>query len=40
MESSYEFLSLVLDSITEHIVVIDEAGEIQFVNKRWLELSL
>jgi len=35
MESSYEFLSLVLDSITEHIVVIDELGEIQFVNKSW-----
>lgn len=35
MESSYEFLALVLDSITEHIVVIDETGEIQFVNKSW-----
>ena len=35
MENSYQFLSLVLDSITEHIVVIDETGEIQFVNKSW-----
>lgn len=35
MENSYEFLSLILDSITEHIVVIDEAGYIQFVNKSW-----
>ncbi|GAA6206522.1 MULTISPECIES: diguanylate cyclase [Thalassotalea] len=36
MENSYEFLSLVLDSITEHIVAIDETGDIQFVNKSWL----
>ena len=35
MESSYDFLRHVLDSITEHIVVIDEKGEIQFVNKSW-----
>lgn len=35
MESSQEFLKLVLDSITEHIVVIDEKGEIQFVNRTW-----
>jgi diguanylate cyclase (GGDEF)-like protein len=35
MEDSQVFLSLVLDSITEHIVVINEIGEIQFSNKRW-----
>lgn len=35
MDSSHEFLRLVLDSITEHIVVINEAGDIQFVNKSW-----
>mgnify|MGYP000044141665 CR=1 FL=1 len=35
MKSSYEFLSQVLDSITAHIVVINELGEIQFVNKAW-----
>ena len=35
IEISYEFLSRVLDSITEQIVVIDEIGEIQFVNKSW-----
>ncbi|MCG6200563.1 hypothetical protein [Psychromonas antarctica] len=35
MENTYAFLSLVLDSITEHIVVIDEVGDIQFVNKSW-----
>lgn len=35
MESSCELLSLILDSLTEHIVVINEAGEIQYVNKSW-----
>jgi diguanylate cyclase (GGDEF)-like protein len=35
MESSYEFLSQVLDSITAHIVVIASSGEIKFVNKSW-----
>ncbi|WAJ72230.1 sensor domain-containing diguanylate cyclase [Catenovulum adriaticum] len=36
MNNSFEFLSLVLDSITDHIVVIDETGEIQYVNKSWI----
>ena len=35
MENSREFLKLVLDSITEHIVVIDQSGNIQFVNESW-----
>jgi diguanylate cyclase (GGDEF)-like protein len=35
MENTYEFLSLVLDSVTDHIAVIDEEGFIQFVNKGW-----
>ncbi len=35
MVNSHLFLKLVLDSITEHIVVIDKAGNIQFVNKSW-----
>lgn len=35
MENSFEFLSLVLDSITEHIVVIDEVGLIKYVNRSW-----
>jgi diguanylate cyclase (GGDEF)-like protein/PAS domain S-box-containing protein len=35
MKNSYEFLSLVLDSITEHIAVIDDQGEIQYVNNSW-----
>jgi diguanylate cyclase (GGDEF)-like protein len=35
MDKSYEFLGLVLDSITEHIVVIDNNGDIQYVNQSW-----
>ncbi|MBC8237749.1 MAG: sensor domain-containing diguanylate cyclase [Helicobacteraceae bacterium] len=35
MIQSYEFLKSVLDTITEHIVVIDEKGDILFVNKSW-----
>lgn len=35
MENSHDFLNQVIDSITEHIVVINEVGEIQFVNKSW-----
>ncbi len=36
MEKSCKFLKLILDSITEHIVVIDQIGKIQFVNKSWV----
>lgn len=32
---SYEFLKSVLDTITEHIVVIDSEGSILFVNNSW-----
>lgn len=35
MQNSHDFLSLVLDSITEHIAVIDDQGEIQYVNNSW-----
>ncbi len=35
MKISYEALSLILDSITEHIVVVSETGEIQYANKSW-----
>ena len=35
MNNLHEFLKLVLDSITEHIVVINDIGEIQFTNKSW-----
>jgi diguanylate cyclase (GGDEF)-like protein len=36
MPNSNQFLRQVLDSITEHIVVIDNSGDIQFVNKSWM----
>lgn len=39
MEKSHEFFRLVLDSITEHIVVIDAAGSIQFANRSWAEFG-
>ncbi|RTE65575.1 sensor domain-containing diguanylate cyclase [Amphritea opalescens] len=39
MENSYEALSLILDSITEHIVVIDGNGIIQYTNKSWSEFG-
>ncbi|MZI93676.1 diguanylate cyclase [Vibrio sp. CAIM 722] len=35
MNRSVEFLSLVLDSITGHISVIDRSGCICYVNRRW-----
>jgi len=35
MKVSKEFLNLILDSVTEHIVVIDKAGKIKYVNKSW-----
>lgn len=35
ISNSYAFLSKILDSVTDHIVVIDETGEIQYVNKSW-----
>lgn len=35
MKNSYAFIRLVLDSVAEDIVVIDELGEIQFFNKSW-----
>lgn len=36
MKYTLEFLKKILDSITEHIVVIDENGSIQFVNNSWI----
>lgn len=35
MQMSHIFLGSVLDAIAEHIAVIDEQGEIQYVNKSW-----
>ncbi|MET0003723.1 MAG: diguanylate cyclase [Candidatus Thiodiazotropha sp.] len=40
MEKSYEFLNRVLDSLTEHIVVVDKTGKIQFVNKSWSDFGI
>jgi diguanylate cyclase (GGDEF)-like protein len=39
MIESYNFLKAVLDTVTEHIVVIDETGEIVFVNKTWVSFG-
>jgi hypothetical protein len=39
MSSSYEFPKSVLDSITEHIAVINERGEILYVNQSWITFS-
>ncbi|WP_077530947.1 sensor domain-containing diguanylate cyclase [Vreelandella utahensis] len=35
MEHSPDFLRAILDSVSETIVVIDEAGTIQYVNRAW-----
>ncbi len=39
MSHTYSFLEHVLDAITEHIVVIDATGLIQFVNQSWLNFG-
>ncbi|MBD5771438.1 sensor domain-containing diguanylate cyclase [Marinomonas colpomeniae] len=39
MDQSYEFLSFVLDAITESIVVIDPLGEIKYVNRSWSQFG-
>lgn len=35
MIGSYEFLESVLDTLTDHVVVIDRQGDIVFVNRQW-----
>ena len=35
MIETKEFLKLVLDTVLEHIVVIDESGDIQYINQNW-----
>ncbi|MBU2864534.1 sensor domain-containing diguanylate cyclase [Reinekea forsetii] len=40
VESALQFYKLILDSTSEHIVVIDEQGDIQFVNKQWSNFGL
>ena len=39
MKDSYEFLRLILDSIAEHIAVIDSQGNICFVNRSWSQFG-
>jgi diguanylate cyclase (GGDEF)-like protein len=39
MDNSYDFLKLVLDSVSEHIVVINEQGDIQYTNKSWVDFG-
>ena len=39
MDQSYEFLSFVLDAITESIVVINPLGEIKYVNRSWAQFG-
>ncbi|MCU7844452.1 MAG: diguanylate cyclase [Candidatus Thiodiazotropha sp. (ex Monitilora ramsayi)] len=40
MNISYEFLSSVVNTITEHVAVIDHRGMILFVNQRWVEFGI
>lgn len=39
MEDSDDFLRLILDSIAENIAVIDERGDIRFVNRSWSQFG-
>lgn len=39
MDTSYDFLRHVLDAITDHIIVIDAAGDIQYANQKWSACS-
>ena len=39
MVESKEFLKLILDTISEHIVVINDSGDITFVNRSWLSFG-
>lgn len=39
MTASQDFFRLVVDSVTEHIAVIDREGTIQFVNRAWINFG-
>ena len=39
MERSHEFLKMTLDTMSEHIAVIDETGLILYVNSRWRQFA-
>ncbi|MCG7984261.1 MAG: diguanylate cyclase [Candidatus Thiodiazotropha lotti] len=40
MFNTFDFLKLVLDTITDHIAVIDDQGTIVYVNKSWIDFGL
>lgn len=40
MERIDEFFRLIVDSIPQHIVVIDESGVIRYVNKTWIDFGV
>lgn len=39
MKNNVQFLSMVLDSMTDHVSVIDAQGVIQYVNRRWISFG-
>ena len=39
MNDSSEFLKKIVDLLSEHIVVIDEAGSIVYVNQSWVAFA-
>jgi len=39
LENHENFLNLILDSVSDHIVVINEDGDIQYVNHSWLSFG-
>jgi hypothetical protein len=40
MCNSADFFRAIVDSVTEHIAVIDQTGQIQFVNTAWLNFGV
>jgi transcriptional regulator with PAS, ATPase and Fis domain len=36
---TYQFLAAMIDTLTEHIVVIDRQGKILYVNKSWCHFA-
>lgn len=39
MKEITSFFELVVNTLTEHIVVIDNLGDIKFVNQSWIEFA-
>lgn len=40
MNYSFDFFESILDSISEHLVVIDRWGVILYVNRAWIEFGI